>query len=243
MYMNKAKKEREEYILSRFVSNPALGMMISGIVPMDPPDFKIRRYNNDRFQDIGVELTTVTNPDLKAKEAAQDRIVPDAYLLFKSEFEEVLRVFVNFKINVAVPRDPPSLNALSQELFEMVKTIHLNNSGYNFYLTSKDLKFKHKIFDGITISNELNYEDWRPFGAFKVPYIDEAWFAEKIRRKEEILQTYSNKFEENWLVMIANFGHQSTAFQFSNLLESFDQSPFDRIFIYNYFPNKIKIVK
>lgn len=240
--MDHAKKEREKAILSRFISNPALGMIISGIEPMDPPDFKIHRYTGDGFQDIGIELTTVTNPDLKAIEATQDKIVKDAYKLFKTEFEDVLRVFVDFK-NVTLARDPISLDKLSQELFELVKRIIISNDGYEFHLVSKDLKFNHQAFERIVVSNELEFEDWRPFGAFKVPYVDQTWFAEKIRRKEEILKTYSDQFEENWLILLANFGYKSTAYQFPDLQKEFKSSAFDRIFIFNYMPDTVVVLK
>lgn len=240
--MDKAKKEREEFYLSKFVSNPALGMIISAIKPMDPPDFQISRFIDNQFQEIGVELTTVTNPNLKAIEATQDKIVRDAYQLYKNEFKDILRVFVHFR-NTTLPGDPKLLNSLSQELFEMIREISIKNMGYEFHLRSNDLFFAHPFFEKIIVSNELDFEDWRPFGVFMVPYIDEIWFAEKISRKEEILKTYRDQFEENWLVLLANFGHRSTAFQFPNLKGDFNSSPFDKIFIYNYMPDTIKVIK
>lgn len=67
----------------------------------------------------------------------------------------------------------------------------------------------HRMFRSVTVSNENGYENWQPFGSFKVPHIDTSWFTEIIRKKESKIPSYQESFDEKWLVLTANFGKRS----------------------------------
>jgi hypothetical protein len=241
--MDKTKKDVEERMLSSFVSNKSLRMRIAGITPMDPPDFKISRYVNKQFKEIGVEITRVINPNLKEGESAQERIVNLAHERFKKELSDKLVVYVNFSRTPFSYRSE-SLNEISNFLFELVKDVAEKNRGYKFRAETKRIVL-HPVFESITIKNDEGYgfENWQPFGAFRVPYIDETWFAEIIRKKELKISGYPESFDEKWLVLISNFGHESSHFEFTNLKKDFRDSPFNRIFIYKYREDEVIKVK
>ena len=76
-----------------------------------------------------------------------------------------------------------------------------------------------------------------------MPYIDENWFADIIRKKELKISGYPEAFQEKWLVLVSNFGHESSHFQFTNIKKEFKKSPFDKIFIFKLRENEIIKVK
>jgi len=243
--MDKKKKDFEKRLLTRFISNSSLRMRISGLHALEnePPDFKIKRFVNGQFKEIGLEITRIINPSLKEIESAQEKTVELARRKFRSELKENLVVYVDFSEN-PFPFKEKDLQKIAEDLFNLVKTVAENNRGFKFNITTDEIKL-NPIFRGITIKNDEDYgfENWQPFGAFRVPYIDETWFSSVIERKESKISNYSQAFDEKWLLMIANFGHESSAFQFSNLRAEFQKSKFDRIFIYNWMQDEIIRIK
>lgn len=237
----KAKKEEEEYFLGKFVSNKAIGKIISSIRGRETPDFEMNEFIDDRFKSIGVEITRVFNPSLKSSEDGQNKIVKRAKLKFAEVCAERLVVYVDFTSNPFSLKNG-SLNVLALELFKIVYDVAKRNEGCEYRVKIESSTLKHKVFNSITIRNDL-WENWQPHGAFIVPYIDEEWFARIISKKEEKIALYDLTFEEKWLVLMANFGHESSAFQFPQLKDDFKHSKFDHIYIYKYFEDSVIQVK
>ncbi len=164
--MDKQKKDTEKRTLIRFVSNKSLRLRIAGITAMDPPDFKMSRYVNKIFKEIGVEITRVLNPQLKKFESAQHRIVELALLEFKKTHSDNLVVYVDFS-NAPFSLEPDSLQNLSISLSKMVKGIVENNRGYLFRVDTNHA-LRDSIFENITVSNEeFDFENWQPVGVLQ----------------------------------------------------------------------------
>lgn len=64
-------------------------------------------------------------------------------------------------------------------------------------------------------------------------------FLNIIKGKESNLSKYKNDFDENWLVIAANFGTKSSALRFDYINQIEYKSKFDRVFIYKQFEDKI----
>lgn len=240
--MDHAKKTAEERILKRFVSNKELGLIISTIQPLEPPDFKMKRYVNDEFKNIGVELTRVINPNLMQYESGQDKIVKMAHETFKSVLSDKLTVYVDFS-KAPFSLDPISLRSLSESLAKIVTDVALKNKGFLFRVETDQIALPVE-FDKLTIEkNDDDFENWQRFASFSVPYVNENWFAEIIKKKEARIPSYSETFDENWLILAANFGNASSHFQFTNLKLSLQNSPFERVFIYLFRDDKVIVLK
>ena len=107
---------------------------------------------------------------------------------------------------------------------ELVKSVVEKNQGFEFRVETKGIAL-NPVFESVTVRNDDDYgfENGQPFGAFKVPYVEESWFADIIKKKEEKIDAYPRTFDERWLVLVANFGGQSSHFQFSNLKKEFEE--------------------
>lgn len=236
--MTLQKKDAENRILERFVSCKSLGKIITAIEPSETPDFILKTFEGK----ISVELTNVMNPRLKQREAAQKRIIDDALTAFKKSRNDILKVYVDFT-SEPLSYDNQFLNALSDELFQFVIGICEKNEGLEFRISTRNWPQFHKYFKSISVSNSLNFENWQPFGAYRVPYVEESWFRSRIEDKEQKIAHYSEDFDENWLLLNCDFGHKSSAFRFEQLEHDYANSEFDRIFIYQYFSNTVTILK
>lgn len=235
--MDLKKKQAEKRLFTKFLSNQSLNHTVSSVCEMDPPDFSFDLFENNEFKEVSVELTRIFNPTLKKNEAAQEKIMMLANDKFKKTRDDGLVVYVDFTLEL-LPLDNKSLNLLANELFEFVNQIAERNEGLSYTVRSLDHPPFHKYFRTLTVSNEDEYENWQPFGAFMVPYIEENWFLEIVRAKEQKIINYPKKFDKKWIVLLSNFGHQSSSYQFS-IANTFENSPFDKIYIYQYFNDVI----
>lgn len=239
MYKRKIeKKDLEEYYLKKFVSNSSLGLRIKKIVPSETPDFIIDELN----ETISIEVMRLIDPKQKEIETLQEVIINEAYKLFKAEFNERLRVLVCFSRSV-VEYKKVGVDFLAHELYHYVKSIYLNNRDFEFHLSSKPgTGTINDYFDSVVVSNDLGYENWQPFGAYLVKPIDFVWLNEQIHRKSKNLKMYSEKFDKNWLLLVANIGHRSSASDLINVGKFESNSGFDRIYLYSLIQNEIVLL-
>lgn len=209
---------------------------------MDPPDFAMDRYINSKFKTIGVEITRVLDPRLKQKEEAENKIVEIARNSFRSSFDDRLTVYVDFS-RVPFSLNLNSLHQLAGVLKELVAGVVERNRGYHFRVETKKVSMPPQ-FAKVTITNEEGrFENWQTFGAWRVPHIDEELFINIVRRKEGIMKTYPEKFDEHWLILACNFGSESSHFEFTNLKKLSVSSSFDRIFVYKYRDDEVIKIK
>ena len=242
--MDRKKKDRENLIVTRFISNPSMyeHNLFSGLKSSETPDFSVNVYDREASnkQNVSIEITEVLNPELKQKESAQKRVVNLARDRFNKIRDDKLVVYVNFS-NQPIDLKPEDITSLAEELCDFVLDICKRNETLEFRIKTTNKSTLNKCFHSITVKNdeEKGFENWQPFGAFRVPFIKESWFREKIDNKERKINNYYENFDQNWLVLVANFGHESSAFTFDSLKNSYQNSKFDKIYIYEYRPDKV----
>lgn len=233
------KKNTERYILEKFVSNKSLKLPVISIKDWETPDFIIKTPTNK----ISIELTSLFDPDLKEKESFQNSIIEKAEKIFEKTFSDKLRVLITFSKN-PIKCSKSKMDKYAFEIFEIVRNIYLNNKEYEFSISNSN-RYEpiNEYIDKLHIDNTFDFSNWQSFGAFIVDYVDFNLLKGVIINKEKKIKKYSEKFDENWLVMVANFGTKSSARRFDYINYEDLKSAFNRIFVYKYFENNIIKIK
>lgn len=227
------KKEFERHMLRRFISHESHGLRIKTIDDSETPDFIIREL----IKDISIELTRLILPDLIEVERFQEKLVNIAWKKFRERYQDKLQVLVNFS-SQGIQCATNDIDKYADELLQIVETIFLNNRKFEFRVSSIGMeKPINPFIDSIVISNDLDLDNWQPFGAFMVRPVNPNWIKKIISDKELKIKQYTEKFDENWLLLLANFGHESSTHEFDYLLLGNFQSFFDRIYLYKYMDN------
>lgn len=220
-------------MLRRFISHESHGLRIKTIDHNETPDFILRELN----MDISIELTRLILPDLMQEEKFQEKLVDLAWKKFKEKYPDKLQVLVNFS-NQVIKCTANELGSYADKLLEIVEPIFLCNRKFEFRVSSVGRgRPINKFIDSIAISNDLDLDNWQPFGAFLVKPVKTEWIQEIIKAKEERISSYPSGFDENGLLLLANFGHESSTHEFDYMLLNDFQSSFDRIYLYKYMDN------
>ncbi len=186
------KKELERYLLEKFISNESLSLRIKKIEESETPDFIIHELNKT----FSIELTRLIHPHLIEIESLQEKIVNLALEKFKNKYTAKLTVYVNF-LKVPLDGKGDGISSYVNDLYQIVEQIYLPNESYAFKVTSLGRKRPVNWFiDSITVTNEENFENWQPFGAFKVNQIDPNWIKDVIEQKEKNLFKYRDQYKE-----------------------------------------------
>ncbi len=229
----KHKKEFELHMLRKFISHESHGLRVKTIDEGETPDFIIRELTKS----ISIELTRLILPDLMKEEQFQEKLVNLAWKKFKSKYPDKLQVLVNFS-NEVIRCSANEIDMYVDQLLKIVEPLFLANRKFEFHLTSvgRGRRF-NKFVDSISIGNNLDLDNWQPFGAFRVNQVDQQWVRDVVKSKEDKISQYSEKCEENWLLLLANFGHESSTHEYDYMVLNDFQSAFDRIYLYKYMDN------
>ena len=230
------KKDLERRLLESFISNESLGLRVKSIEDSETPDFII----DEMTRIISIELTRLIHPKLIQIEAFHEKIVEAARLIFRERHNTNLRVLVNF-CNTPIKCKASEFDSYVEQLCSLVETAYVNNKDFDFRLSSRRRPVNHFI-DSISISNDLYFENWQPFGAYRVDDVDTNWLKQRIKSKEDCISKYQRAFDEKWLLLVANFGHKSSTHGFDSLGASTFESSFDRIYLYTYMNNAITLL-
>ncbi len=235
---NLSKKELEMFLLRDFISNETLGLRVKGIDESETPDFIVRELNKN----ISVELTRLIHPALMEKEAFQDKLVEMAQTLFKEKYAVDLYVLISFT-NVPIKSKGKEIEKYAKELFKIIEEIYLPNKNFEFDIDTGYHRDVNQYIGHISVSNKRQMENWQPFGAYKVDHIDIKWIQSVVTKKESRLIEYPQKFDENWLLLVANFGHKSSTHDFFHIENRKVESKFDKIYLYKYMDKEITKLK
>ncbi len=235
------KRKKEEYYLQRFLANPETRLVVTNIrsVDKDPPDLSMTVWHQLEQRMVSVEVTQIIHPEFKQLEEEQKNIVEGARQMFTSRYNVELNVLVEFSdIGLTITKQNKRL--LSEFLFQFAAKVYEANQNLSFRIETKDYPGPHPQFRRIIISNEYSdFKQWEIIGAYVVQSFPEEQFLKRLQRKEAGLGDYRDSYDENWLLMVTNFGHESSGFHFHHLGVPFDQSPFDRIYLYKYFQEEV----
>jgi hypothetical protein len=227
----KRKKEFELHMLRRFISHESHGLRIKTIEETETPDFIIRELN----MDVSIELTRLILPDLMKEEKFQDKLVSMVWKKFKQKHPDKLQVLVNFSNNV-IRCAANEIDNYVDQLLGIVESIFIPNKRFEFRVSSVGrARPINNFIDSIVVSNDLYYDNWQPFGAYMVRPINKDWLKNIIIEKEKKIKTYKATFDQNWLLLLANFGHESSTHDFDYLKLNEFQTDFDRVYLYKYF--------
>lgn len=223
------KKQLEQRVIEQFISHESLKLRVSAVNASETPDFIIKSLR----ENYSVELTRLVNPEIKAIEVLQERIVEGAKELFVQKYKEKMRVWVTFN-DVPIKCKKGQEDIYSKEIFEFVENVYLTNKDFKFRAKSKRNSPPLPYIEEMYIGNETGICNWQPFEGFIVTRPDFKIIDEAIRSKEKGLQKYHQDYKENWLVIAANFGKQSTALDFMFIETYKATTNFDKVFIYNF---------
>jgi hypothetical protein len=227
------KKAVEMHLLRRFISSPLHGLRIKSIDQQETPDFVIHELN----QTISVEITRLIHPKLMEQEAFQKRIVELAWQKFKTRHRGRLQVLVNFN-RLPTKVKGKNINQYVDELHDLVEGIWINNQQYEFRVSNMGHnRDRNGWIDSISVNNMVDIEYWQPFGAYRVDRIDPTWVNEVILTKEKNLNRYGHLYDQNWLLLAANFGHRSSTHDFYFFAHEQIDSDFDHVFLYKSMDN------
>lgn len=193
---NLSKKQLELILLRNFISNESLNLRVKSITESETPDFIIEELNKV----ISVELTRLIHPATMQKEAFQEKLVELAQQLFKEKYGDELYVLVTFS-NVPIKCKGDNIKKHAEDLFKVVEEIYLPNRKHEFHVSSKYNNHINSYIGHISVSNNRDLENWQPFGAYKVDYVDVDWVKGIIKEKEKRLTLYRENFKENWLLL------------------------------------------
>lgn len=232
------KKKEELNLLKRFIAVHGGGLQNMHIAESECPDFILEE--NDRR--ISIEVTAIVNPKVKQKESLQEKIVRKAKEKFNQHYLDELYVLVSF-CHTPIVCKSNEIETYANRLYDLVEHVYIkqgikNKSSNHFYKEYFDDSF----IDSIDITND-RFDHWQSFGAYLVYDAEAGWVKERILEKEKIMTKYASHFSENWLLLIANLGDESSTQGFPFTDSLCPQTTFDRIFIYKYMDNRILIVK
>jgi hypothetical protein len=226
------KKEFERYMLIKFISHVSHGLRVISIDNCETPDFIVRELNKN----INIELTRLILPDLMKIEEFQKKLVNRAWEKFKTKYPDKLQVLIDFS-NEVIECSANEVDSYADQILEIVEPLFLTNRKFEFHLKSVGRGRINRFIHSISIGNNLDFDNWQPFGAFMVKQVSPQWVEEIIKSKEGKILQYQEKANENWLLLIANFGHESSTHEFDYLVLDNFQSIFDRIYLYKYMEN------
>jgi len=232
------KKITERYQLNKFLSNPELNLRVVSIIENETPDFIV----NASDRKISIELTRLINPNLKEIEVYRDKIVKNAEKIFLEKYSEDLYVLVNCE-NIKLNRGKEIERKYAFDLFNIIEKLYLANMNFEFDITLKDGKTLNHFINRLQITNRLGFSNWQHFGAHVVGKIDINWLSEKIITKEKNIKKYKELFDENWLLLISNFGTKSSAHRYDYLDFKEINTEFDKVFVYKYMQNETIVIK
>lgn len=235
------KKVAERYDLIKFISNPELNLRVTSIIDSETPDFIVETLDNK----ISIELTRLTNPDLKKVEEFRNKIIKKAEILFREKYNADLRCLITFQ-NVELKGGTQQIEKYSYDIFSLIENIYSVNKDFDFDITLKEGKHLNNFISRLHINNKLGFNNWQHFGAYKVDRISLDWLKNKILLKEESIKKYKKQSDENWLLLISNFWGKSSTHDFDFLtsqdINTLSNTAFDKVFVYLLMENRtIKI--
>lgn len=232
-------KEIERNHLTSFISNSKLNLLVYGIEDSETPDFIVNIDNKL----ISIEHTRLINPHLKKIEQYRERIIKSAQIKFEKKYSAQLYLLVTFN-NIILKSGKIAEQKYINEVFTLIENVYLCNKDYEFIVHSKKRKARvSELIESFSVDNSRNFSNWQHFGAYLVDWIDMEWLTEVIEKKENNIERYQNKFSENWLLLVSDFGTKASSHRFDKIDFSEIKTKFDKIYLYSFRADEIEILK
>ena len=233
------KKQIERYQLERFISNNKLKLQVHSIHNCETPDFEANINNKI----ISIEHSRLINPQLQKVEQYRNKIIKLAQKRFEEKYTDKLYVLITFN-NIKLDGGKIAEQNYVDEVFNLIEEIYLNNRRYRFKIHSqRNRKKVSKTIEKFSIDNVQNFSHWQHFGAYRVDWIDIEWLKGIIKKKEQNIDKYLKKYDQNWLLLVSDFGTKASANRTDFIDFSDIENKFDKIYIYSYMADEVTIVK
>ncbi|HAO07547.1 MAG TPA: hypothetical protein DCQ50_11245 [Chryseobacterium sp.] len=233
------KKQIERYQLEKFVSNDKLKLLVYGIDNCETPDFEVNI--NKRL--VSIEHSRLINPQLQQVEQYRDKIIKLAQKRFEEKYADKLYALITFN-NIVLDGGKIAEQNYVDEVFNLIEGIYLSNKRFEFKIHSKRHREKvSKIIESFSVDNIQNFSHWQHFGAYLVDWIDMDWLKGIIKRKEQNISKYTKSYDENWLLLVSDFGTKASASRTDFIDFSVVESKFDKIYIHSYMADEVTTVK
>ena len=233
--LSRTKTEEKKYA-KEFLASTHLKLAEFELIQLvkDPPDFVLKFQDHEK----SLEVSRLFKKEQKQIESAHDSIVKLAFSKFKMIRNDKLRVQVVFTSN-PVRFDTKFFNILAEDLLSHVIKFCLNEKDCGNAFEPKNWLDPHRCFESIYVSKKVEYEGWEVFGAFFYQQIDKKFLMDRISKKEKNIHRYPKNYLNNWLLLVSDIGHESSAHMFDALSRDYSKSKFDKIFVYQLWENKI----
>ena len=224
------KKEIERNHLTKFISNEEHKFLVCGIEDSETPDFIV---NIDK-KSISIEHTRLINPELKKVEKYREQIIQNAKKRFRDRYNAELYVLLTFN-NIRLKSGKIAEKKYTDEVFLLIENIYLCNKKFDFSVESRRRKGSvSELISSFSVDSTRNFENWQHFGSYLVDWIDIEWLQKIITKKDNNIKNYPKEFDENWLLLVSDFGTKSSAHRFDNVDFSKIKTRFDRVYIYGF---------
>lgn len=233
------KKQIERYQLEKFVSNEKLKLLVYGIENCETPDFEV----NINKQLVSIEHSRLINPQLQQVEQYKDKIIKLAQKRFEEKHPDKLYTLITFN-NVVLEGGKIAEEKYVDEVFTLIERIYLDNKRFEFRINSRvNTQRVSQIIESFSVDNIQDFSHWQHFGAYLVDWIDMDWLKGIIKKKERNIEKYKKNYDENWLLLVSDFGTQASANRTDFIDFSGIESKFDKIYIHSYMADEITTVK
>ncbi|WP_346238425.1 hypothetical protein ABDK00_008750 [Niabella insulamsoli] len=233
------KKQIERYQLEKFVSNKKLKFLVYDIENSETPDFVV----NINKKLISIEHTRLINPKLQQVEQYKDRIIKNAQKKFEEKYSAKLYALLTFR-NILLKAGKIEEEKYTDEVFNLIERIYLNNRKFEFRISSNRRKEKvSPTIESFSVDNTQNFSHWQHFGAYLVEWIDMKWLQNIITKKENNIAKYPKNYDENWLLLVSDFGTEASANRADFIDFSVIHSKFDKIYLFSYMEDNVTIIK
>lgn len=233
------KKQIERYQLERFVSNDKLKLLVYSIDNCETPDFEVKV--GGRL--VSIEHSRLINPQLQQVEQYRDKIIKLAQKRFEEKYSDKLYALITFN-NLVLDGGKIAEQNYVNEVFSLIEGIYLNNKPFEFKIHSKRHRERvSKIIESFSVDNVQNFSHWQHFGAYRVDWIDMNWLKGIIEKKERNIDKYIKTYDENWLLLVSDFGTKASANRTDFLDFSVIDTKFDKIYIHSYMADEVTTVK
>lgn len=233
------KKELEKHHLARFISNEKLKLLVHSIKESETPDFILNI--NKRL--VSIEHTRLINPNLKKIEKHKEKIIKNAQERFEEKYSDKLYVLITFN-NIHLKSGKIAEQEYSDIVFKLIEEIYLCNQKYEFKIDCKEPQQRtSELINDFSVDNTRGFSHWQHFGAYLVESINIEWFQNIITRKEKNIKNYPENLDENWLLLVSNFGTKASTHNYDRIDFSQIKTTFDKVYLYSFMSDKIEIVK
>lgn len=221
------------------MSNEKLKFLVYDIENSETPDFVV----NINKKLISIEHTRLINPQLQQVEQYKDRIIKNAQRKFEEKYSAKLYALITFR-NIVLKSGKIEEEKYTDEVFNLIERIYLNNRKFEFRISSN--RHKEKVsptIESFSVDNTQNFSHWQHFGAYLVEWIDMKWLQSIITKKENNIAKYHKNYDENWLLLVSDFGTEASANRTDFIDFSVIHSKFDKIYLFSYMEDNVTIVK